>query len=53
MPLAVAGPGTPRTAPIGLATPYVWEPPTDHTIDAGVVAIGTDGAALSWVADED
>lgn len=33
--------------------PYGWEPATEHTMDAGVVAIGAEGAALYWVADED
>lgn len=33
--------------------PYGWEPATDFTMDAGVVAIGPTGAALYWVADED
>lgn len=33
--------------------PFGWEPATDFTFDAGVVAIGREGAALYWVADED
>ena len=33
--------------------PYGWEPATEYTMDAGVVAIGANGAALYWVADED
>jgi hypothetical protein len=35
------------------ALPFSWDPATDHTIDAGIVAIGSDGSALYWVADED
>ena len=35
------------------AFPFSWEPATDRTIDAGLIAIGSDGAALYWVADED
>lgn len=33
--------------------PYGWEPATEYTMDAGVVAIGVNGSALYWVADED
>ena len=32
---------------------YSWDPATDATFDAGVVAIGPDVAAVLWVADED
>lgn len=30
-----------------------WTPATEYVMDAGVVAIGENGAALYWVADED
>lgn len=32
---------------------FSWNPATEHTFDAGVVAIGANGSALYWVADED
>lgn len=32
---------------------FAWEAATEYAQDAGVVAIGTNGAALYWVADED
>lgn len=30
-----------------------WTPATEYAMDMGVVAIGENGAALYWVADED
>ncbi|XBB67443.1 hypothetical protein ABFU82_25600 [Nocardioides sp. WV_118_6] len=34
-------------------SPFGWESATEYTMDAGLVAIGAEGAALYWVADED